>query len=109
MEMHLKKQIGPFGKREGEAFRQKRGGGTYSPTAQAARPSRSTGDADRAHPAEAWVPIMAVQPAGVAAAIICEQNMVHRLARAGTKLNGAHPFVLGQIGGDHEIPIDVGA
>src|ERR1700728_1684204 len=64
--------------------------------------------ADRSHAAKARVPVLPVPFPERSRGVEGVENVVHHLARAGTKLNRAHPFVFGEAGGDHEIAVNIG-
>jgi uncharacterized Zn-finger protein len=85
------------------------GNASATPSAERPGPAGEAADADAAHAAEARVTVAPVLFRRRAGRVVGEEDVMHRLTCAGAELDRAHPPVFGELRGDDEIAVDVGA
>ena len=109
--MRLQDNVGPFGQRQGDAFRQKRRSGAGNPSAQSAgQCGHGVGGLnreDRAQAGESGLSVLAVLGAGAAGGIGGHQDVVHHGAGERLHFNRFDPLVFRQVGLQDEIAVDV--
>ena len=111
MEVGLHQEVGALGQGYRDTLRKEGGRGAGHPSAESAieRAERVADGEDGAEAGESGLAVHTILLARAAGGVGEEQRVMDHASRGGLQLDGADPFVRGEVGGNDEVAVDVGA